>query len=420
MDERLSGLTMVALKRFCREVDQRAASDQPVLLSVSIHHGVVPRSQLTEDEPRADHLGNYKLCDCGDLVLNRMRAFQGAIGVSNQRGMVSPDYLVLRPTRDVLGAYLHYAFRSEWFVGQMTSRIRGIGSVELGSVRTPRINASDLLEIDVELPSVSMQRRIADFLDNQVARIDNLASTRSKQGDLISEYLQSMVQAEWQLLVSRYGTIRSGYRLLGMEQGWSPETEAREADETEWAVMRAGCANGGDFNEADHKALPSHLSPRREYEIRAGDLLMSRASGSPDLIGSVAVVPAGVRPRLLLPDKIYRLTPDPSRIDKSFMAAMLRSPAARKDIKSGISGAEGMANNLPSSVIRSIRIPCVPREDQAGVAANIGRLEQQAARGHALLQASCDRLIELKRSLVTSAVMGEFDVSSADGSQVPI
>lgn len=111
--------------------------------------------------------------------------------------------------------------------------------------------------------------------------------------------------------------------------------------------MRAGCVNGGYFRPEDNKRLPDNLEPVVAYEIRKGDLLMSRASGSLDLIGSVAVVPADVRRRLLLCDKIYRLFPD-SGWTSEFLAPMMRTHSNRELIRLGVSGAEGMANNLPS------------------------------------------------------------------------
>ncbi len=65
--------------RFLLDVtDVRAGEEGGELLSVSIHHGVVPRSTMTDDEPRADRLDKYKRVLPGDIVINRMRAFQGA------------------------------------------------------------------------------------------------------------------------------------------------------------------------------------------------------------------------------------------------------------------------------------------------------------------------------------------------------
>ena len=174
-------------KHLYRVVDERAGDRRPPLLAVSIHLGVVRRSDLTDDEPRADDLSAYKVCRPGDLVLNRMRAFQGAIGLSAHEGLVSPDYIVLRPGATVEPRFLHHLFRSRWFVGEMVSRLRGIGSTDTGNVRTPRINAEDLGDIGVGLPSLQVQRTIADYLGTETARIDALITKKRRLIDVLAE-----------------------------------------------------------------------------------------------------------------------------------------------------------------------------------------------------------------------------------------
>lgn len=92
-------------KHLYRAVDQRAGtlSDELPLISVSIHRGATLRSDHTSDAARAEDLRTYKVCERGDIVLNRMRAFQGAVGISPERGLVR-DYLVLRPRDAVEGS----------------------------------------------------------------------------------------------------------------------------------------------------------------------------------------------------------------------------------------------------------------------------------------------------------------------------
>jgi len=181
--------------------------------------------------------------------------------------------------------------------------------------------------------------------------------------------------------------------------------------------MRAGCVNGGVFREDDNKRLPDGLEPETRYEIRPGDLLMSRASGSLDLIGSVAVVPSSVRGRLLLCDKVYRLSPDVGW-SSSFLATTLRSHKNRELIRLGVSGAEGMANNLPSGVIRGLVVPNVPLGQQEVSTSIASEVESEARSGAAWLAASVGLLGECKQSLITAAVTGEIDVTTA-GSGIP-
>ena len=181
------------------EVDERLGDrtelSEDDLLAVSIHHGVVPRSFLTEDLPRAEEFGAYKMCREGDVVINRLRAFQGGVGTAPQAGIVSPDYLVLRSERDTSTEYLKYLFRSPWFVGEMTKVLRGIGDPGQGNVRTPRVNWKDLRLVEVPDRSVDEQRRIADVVADADRHSLELESTLRRELDLLSERRRSLISA---------------------------------------------------------------------------------------------------------------------------------------------------------------------------------------------------------------------------------
>jgi type I restriction enzyme S subunit len=176
------------------EIDQRCgvgSADQ--LLSVSIHRGVVPRSEMTDDLPRSGDLGHYKVVKVGDVVLNRMRAFEGGVGVAPRSGIVSPDYAVLRCTPVLRPSFAELLFRSHWFIGEMTSRVRGIGSVALGTVRTPRINVDDLRDIRIPLPDLAEQRRVEAEHQRFGEGLADMASLLHSSVQLLQEYKFALV-----------------------------------------------------------------------------------------------------------------------------------------------------------------------------------------------------------------------------------
>lgn len=95
-----------------------------------------------------------------------------------------------------------------------------------------------------------------------------------------------------------------------------------------------GCCNGGVFVPEENKALPADLDAPPRLEIQPGDILMSRASGSEDLVGSAALVPEKTRSRLLLSDKTYRLRCDVRKIVPASLARLLQSPLGRVQVRS--------------------------------------------------------------------------------------
>lgn len=346
--------------RYCmRNVDERSDNPELPLLSVTLDAGVIRRDELTDDEPIAEDLSHYKHCRIGDLVLNRMRAFQGALGVAPCGGLVSPDYLVLRSEPGVSSHYIAYCLQSAWGVGEMIARIRGIGGIESGVTRTPRINLDDLRSIRIRMHSPKNQQAIADFLDRECARVRFLADELRALVQVLTEHRANFVSK----VISDLPGVSLRYRLAGIDQGWSPQCEERIAEEGEWGVLKAGCVNYGRFRPLEHKRLPDDLEPRRQAEVHAGDLLMSRAN-TRELAGSVAFVASTAGRRLMLSDKLYRLALAPG-MRREFVAAVLSSREARDQIEIATSGASSSMQNISQKLVRSLHIPDCDERTQA-------------------------------------------------------
>lgn len=187
----------IRLKWVVEEMNERNFGhfDYP-LMSVSQHHGVVPRSELMGDEGRAESLEKYKVCRPGQIVINRMSASSGALGLAKVNGLVSPDYAVLSVNPIASPRYLEYLMKSPWFIGEMVARLRGIGAGgDSASVRTPRINISDLGDIEIDLPGYDEQVKIADVLDAKIQLIDELTQATKESIDLLNELRISLTNS---------------------------------------------------------------------------------------------------------------------------------------------------------------------------------------------------------------------------------
>ncbi|KAB1643195.1 restriction endonuclease subunit S [Gulosibacter chungangensis] len=189
--------TIAGLRNQLMEVDERAGDRARAddLLSVSIHRGVTRWVDETDDLPRAEDLSRYKTVRAGDLVLNRMRAFQGAIGVSKWDGIASPDYAVLRPGSGLDPLYAVRLIKSTRFLQEISKNLRGIGSDDSGVVRTPRVSVRDLIRIPVRLPSLVEQKEIVSELDEM--ETFNLERQRDAQRaiDLAMERRAALISA---------------------------------------------------------------------------------------------------------------------------------------------------------------------------------------------------------------------------------
>ena len=113
------------------EVKDRDHPDEE-MLSVTITQGIVRQKALLAASSKKDSSNQdksaYKLVQPRDLAYNKMRAWQGAIGVSDLRGIISPAYVVMRLREANDPRYFHYLFRTQGFAKEAERWSYGITS----------------------------------------------------------------------------------------------------------------------------------------------------------------------------------------------------------------------------------------------------------------------------------------------------
>ena len=116
----------VRSKRVFREVDDRGGDGTETHLAMSQKFGLVPSADLATKHTRSASYAGAKRCLPGDIVLNRLKAHLGVFARANHRGVVSPDYTVLRSNVDVEPRYFEYTYRSTAFRGELRKSVKGI------------------------------------------------------------------------------------------------------------------------------------------------------------------------------------------------------------------------------------------------------------------------------------------------------
>ena len=169
------------------EVDVRIGAEVRELLAVSQSLGVIPKAQISDAPARADSFAKYKICEAGDLVLNRFNAYRGAFGRATSSGMVSPDYLVLRPHSDQDGRYLEYLIRSHYVTSELIKGMGGIGGNDPDSSGFSRMDTHSFHRMPVAKRRLQDQRAIADYLDRETVRIDTLIAEQQRLNEMLRE-----------------------------------------------------------------------------------------------------------------------------------------------------------------------------------------------------------------------------------------
>ena len=171
------------------ERDERGEADLP-LLEVSINAGVVLREFSDERiESTAADFNTYKVARRGDVAFNKMRMWQGAVGVAPQDGLVSPDYVVAAPTGPLSPDYAGLLFRTEMFSAECARRSHGIVWDRL------RLYWEGFREIELPLPSADTQREIVGFAARETAKLDALRSATERSIALLKERRAALIAA---------------------------------------------------------------------------------------------------------------------------------------------------------------------------------------------------------------------------------
>lgn len=357
----------------------------------------------------------------GDVIVSTVRTYLQAIAsVEDPQDnlIVSTGFAVVRPSSALDQRFCKYALRANRFLWEVESRSTGVSY--------PAINASDLGDIAISLPDMGTQRLIANYLDRETARIDRLIAAKERMLALLEEKRAALVSrvvtrgldpqaplkpsgqewlgeipAHWQVLRLKFATS-------GIDQGASPQCYSYPAAPGEWGVLKTGCVNGGEFREQENKALPDENESLPEIEVHQGDVLMSRASGSVDLIGSVAHVASQPVARLMLSDKIYRLRVRGDILNPRYLVLAMGARYLRHQIKSVISGAEGLANNIAKSDVMELLLLVPPILEQRRIVDDLDR----AISSNKVLCGSLGKSIALAKerraALITAAVTGQL------------
>ena len=168
-----------------KEVNDRGHSDEE-MLSVTITKGIIRQKSLLTDSSKKDSSRQdksaYKLVQPNDIAYNKMRAWQGAIGASDLRGIISPAYIVMRlRTEKNVPRYFHYLFRTPNFAKEVERWSYGITS-DMWCLRPEHFKM-----IYTPEPPPEEQEAIVRFLDHANAKIDRTVRAKKKLIKLLNE-----------------------------------------------------------------------------------------------------------------------------------------------------------------------------------------------------------------------------------------
>lgn len=385
------------------------------LLSVYRDYGVIPKASRDDNfNKTSDDLNAYQLVQVDDLAINKMKAWQGSVGISKYKGIVSPAYHVYTPIHSEIPSYLHHLFRCKEYVAGYLANSKGI-----------RVNQWDLepqqhSRMSVLLPTLQEQTQIAKFLGHETARIDALIEEQQRLIELLKEKRQAVISlavtkgldpsvpmknsgVEW------LGKVPAHWSVAGLKWFWSvTDCKHITADFVDDGIPLASIREV----QSRYVSLEYARQTTKEFYLQlieagrepaAGDLIFSRNA----TVGEVAQV-ANWHPPFALGQDVCLLKRKYKWLSSDYLQVALLSTVVKVQLDNLMIGSTFKRVNVED--IRGLTIPMPSHEEQKLIA---DYLSKETEFFDALLseaKSTIGLLHERRSALISAAVTGKIDV----------
>lgn len=159
------------------------------LLSVYTDIGVKPRKELQARGNKSTTTDGYWMVERGDLIVNKLLAWMGAMGASDYKGVTSPAYDILRPRENVNVWFYHDLFRCGVMFTEFRKWSRGIMDMRL------RLYFDQFGVLPLPLPPKGEQDEIVSYISSETAKIDTLIAKARRAIELMKEHRSALIAA---------------------------------------------------------------------------------------------------------------------------------------------------------------------------------------------------------------------------------
>jgi type I restriction enzyme S subunit len=405
-------------KRFFGLVAEPAADDNNhELLSIYTDIGVRPRKDLEARGNRASTTDGYWMVKKGDLIVNKLLAWMGAIGMSEYDGVTSPAYDILRQTKPLDPMFFHYLFRCGICFTEFRKYSRGIMDMRL------RLYFDQLGQLLMPFPRLDEQKAISSFLDVETSKIDGLVSEQRRLIELLKEKRQAVISHAVTKGLNPNAPMKpSGIQWLGdVPEQWNlarvkfASHRISKGDTPSNFGMEFALDGPVRFIKIENIGEGELIeTPKYTIDFDAHKQLARSQLRSDDIVFAIAGATTGkcaiVRPEHLPANTnqaVAYIRPN-SYVRPMFLVAWLQNPRLLEAMWEITS--KSAQPNLSMENLGNLPIPIPPKVEQDKIVEYIHKI----GGGYLTLIVEAERAIELllerRIALISAAVTGKIDV----------
>lgn len=386
------------------------------LLSVYTDIGVKPRRELEARGNKASTTDGYLIVEKGDIVVNKLLAWMGAIGYSNYDGVTSPAYDILKPIRPVNSIFYHFLFRTPRCVSELKRNSRGIMDMRL------RLYFDKFGNVLVPYPSLEEQEKIISFLNSETAKIDQAIELKQQQIEKLNEYKQITIQnavtkgldpnvpmkdsgvdsigeipEHWEVKKLKFLTSKTG-------SGVTPSGGATTYVDTGIPLLRSQNVHFDRLSLDGVARISKNVhESMKGSQVKKGDVLLNITGGS---LGRCYYNDLDIE--MNVNQHVCIIRPN-KKIDTVFLNYLLASSIGQKQIWFFQQG--GGREGLNFQNLKNFNFPLPPKVEQIAL---VGYIEEQTNNISTVIdneKNQIERLKEYKTILINQSVTGKIKVS---------
>jgi type I restriction enzyme S subunit len=372
------------------------------------------QEMLFEDAPSRAR----RLARAGDTAISTVRTYLKAITYVDEEYadcVWSTGFAIISPGPELNSRFLYHVTRSKWFVDEIQRRSVGVGY--------PAINAEDIGDILCPLPPVREQNRIANLLDAEVARLDQLKDLRTRTIDLLGERLKALraflvlgqdhtdleatthrglppVPADW---------LVAPLRRFDVEVQTGPfGSQLHASDYTSGGIPVVNPANlqAGRIMPNERVAVDERTRERlARHALRRGDVVFARRGE----LGRAALV-TEAEDGWLCGTGCLRARLRGRSLSSRFLSLYLNLDVIRQYFESFSVGST--LDNLNSELLLGMPVVVPPPREQERIADEVEKEVASHEQLLDLMRRHVDLVLERREALITSAVTGQLDPTS--------
>ncbi|ALM37710.1 restriction endonuclease subunit S [Streptomyces albidoflavus] len=291
----------------------------------------------------------------------------------------------------------------------------------------------DVEKLRVPLPSLVEQRRIVEFLDVETTRLDELTRARSDQLDALGErsfasVSETLIPGTLTQPLGKYPypwlpampkdtrLTRLGY-VCRLQNGVTvDEGRARTDSDVTRPYLRVANVQAGHLalDSIAEITVPKHVAKRST--LRAGDVLMTEG-GDLDKLGR-GTVWRGELANCLHQNHVFALRPELDKLDPDYLALMTQTVHGRFYFESTGTKTTNLASTNSGKIL-SFPVPLPNLQRQQDLVRRVQEQQESAREAYQVLTRQSALLAERRQALITAAVTGQLDITTARGVEAP-